>query len=64
MELTNHKGSDTGAAGVSADGQRVLFMASANPLGTSPSKRCQICSIDRLGGQVIDAAESPHKPGN
>ena len=52
LQLTNFRRSDTYQPGMSLDLQRVLFIASADPLGTNPSKQCQIFSIDRLGSDV------------
>ena len=54
LQLTNYHRSDTYNPGMSNDGQRVLFQASANPteLGTNPSNQCQLFSIDRLGSDL------------
>jgi hypothetical protein len=52
LQLTNFGRSDTYSPAMSVDWQRVLFNASDDPLGTNPSKQCQIFSIDRLGGDL------------
>jgi hypothetical protein len=49
LQLTNFQRVDTGRGFLSADGRRVFFTASADPLGANPSKNCQLFSIDRLG---------------
>jgi hypothetical protein len=52
LQLTNFGRADTQTPAVSADGERVLFSASADPLGTNPTENCQIFSIDRSGGDL------------
>jgi hypothetical protein len=53
LQLTNFQRGDTFNPTLSADGQRVIFVASADyPLGTNPSEDCQIFSIDRSGGDL------------
>ena len=52
LQLTNFGRSETGNARITTDRQRVLFYASADPLGTNPSNQCQWFSIDRLGGDL------------
>ena len=52
LQLTNYGRSDTYQPGMSADGQRVVFIASTNDLGTNPSNQCQMFSIDRLGNDL------------
>jgi len=62
LQLTNFGRIDTFFATVSADGQRVFFSASADPLGTNPTENCQVFSIDRNGGdlrQLTDFQEAP-----
>ena len=51
LQLTNFQRSDTSyyIGLLSADRQRVLFEASADPFGTNPNENCQIFSIDVLG---------------
>ena len=66
LQLTNFGRSDTYSPGLSIDWQRVLFHASDDPLGTNPSKQCQIFSIDRLGSDVrqltfFDAADGQRR---
>ena len=48
LQLTDFHRGDTGG-NVVTDGQRVFFVASANPFGTNPSENCQIFSISVLG---------------
>jgi hypothetical protein len=52
LQLTNFRRVDTGRGFLSADGRRVFFTASADPLGANPSKNCQLFSIGRLGGHL------------
>ena len=62
LQLTNFRRVDTLNPTLSADGQRVFFSASADPLGTNPTENCQIFSIDRTGGdlrQLTDFHEVP-----
>jgi len=64
LQLTNFGRYDTFAPTLSADGQHVIFSASANPpsLGTNPTENCQLFSIDRTGGdlrQLTDFHEGP-----
>jgi hypothetical protein len=62
LQLTNFRRIDTFRPTVSADGQRVFFSASPNPLGTNPTENCQVFSIDRNGGdlrQLTDFQEAP-----
>jgi hypothetical protein len=52
LQLTHFHRQDTSRATVDVDGERVFFIASANPPesgGGNPSENCQIFSIDRLG---------------
>ena len=63
LQLTNFRRVDTVNPTVSADGQRVVFVASADPLGTNPTENGQLFSIDRTGGdlrQLTDFREGPH----
>ena len=63
LQLTNFMRVDTLTPAVSADGQRVFFTASADPLGTNPTENCQMFSIDRTGSdlrQVTDFHEGAH----
>jgi len=55
LQLTNFRRVDTAAPtgwSLSADRQRVLFGASANPFGTNPGENCQLFSIDTLGSDL------------
>ena len=63
LQLTNFQRVDTGNATVDADRQTIFFLASADPLGTNPSKNCQVFSVDRIGGdmrQLTQFGEAPH----
>jgi hypothetical protein len=60
LQLTNFGRPDTFRGTVDVDGQRVFFLASADPFGTNPTENCQIFSIDRLGSdlrQLTDFAQ-------
>jgi len=67
LQLTAFRRSDTGgAAWLDVDEQRVVFTASANPLGTNPDENCQLFSIDSLGGdlrQLTQWGEGQHSLG-
>ena len=54
LQLTYFGRADTIPTGspLSWDGQRVFFIASADPLGENPTNNCQIFSINRLGGDL------------
>src|SRR5262249_59224196 len=52
VQLTNFRRVDTGRGFLSANGRRVFFTASADPLGANPSENCQLFSIDRVGGHL------------
>jgi hypothetical protein len=52
LQLTNFRRVDTGRGFLSADGRRVFFTASADPLGANPSENCQLFSIDRVGAHL------------
>lgn len=65
LQLTDFRRQDTWNPTLSADGQRVFFSASADPLGTNPTENCQIFSIDRNGGdlrQLTHFREGPYSP--
>ena len=49
LQLTNFGRSDTTNASLDNEGRRVLFLASADPLGSNPSENCQIFSIGVFG---------------
>ena len=49
LQLTTLGRSDTAGGSPTRDGQRVIFIASANPFETNPSHNCQLFSIGRLG---------------
>ncbi len=52
LQLTNFHRSDTSTPLLTTDGQRVFFVASADPFGTNPTTNCQIFSIDRNGADL------------
>jgi hypothetical protein len=52
LQLTTFGRYDTWHPMVSADGERVLFSASADPLGTNPTNNCQIFSIHPTGADL------------
>jgi hypothetical protein len=52
LQLTNFRRADTNARLLSANGQRVFFVASADPLGANPTENCQLFSIDTLGAHL------------
>ncbi len=52
LQLTAFGRSDTTRVRTTLDGPRVLFMASADPLGTNPKNACEYFSIDPLGGDL------------
>jgi hypothetical protein len=52
LQLTNFERTDTFNPAVTGDEQRVLFSASADPLGTNPTEECQVFSTDRNGGDM------------
>lgn len=45
LQLTNFQRTDTTTPNLTPDGKRVIFAASADPLGTNPSGTCQLFSI-------------------
>jgi len=52
LQLTSFGRQDTGFTRTTLDGTRVLFEASADPLGTNPPDACEYFSIDPLGGDL------------
>ena len=53
LQLTNFGRTETGRGALAgADGEHVFFLASADPLGSNPTKNCQLFSIDRLGAAL------------
>ena len=50
LQLTNYHRSDTNTPRLTADRQRVVFLASADPLGENSDNNCEFFSIDRTGG--------------
>jgi hypothetical protein len=63
LQLTDFGRGDTGRGTVDINGQRVFFVASADPFDTNPSENCQIFSIDRLGTdlrQLTDFSQGGH----
>jgi hypothetical protein len=62
LQLTGFGRNQTFNPTLSADGQRVIFVSTADPLGTNPTENCQLFSIDRIGGglrQLTDFHEGP-----
>jgi len=62
LQLTNFRRSDTFFPHLTADLQRVVFLASADPLGSNPANHCEVFSIDRLGSdlrQLTNIGEGP-----
>jgi hypothetical protein len=49
LQLTNFGRLDTSRVFLARDGRRAFFRAAADPLGTNPSKSCQLFSITTLG---------------
>ena len=49
IQLTRFQSRGTYNGFLGVDRQRAFFIASADPLGTNPSRNCQLFSIDRLG---------------
>jgi hypothetical protein len=65
LQLTNFCRPDTFRETVDVDGERVFFIASADPLGKNPSENCQLFSIGRLGTdlrQLTDFSQGGHSP--
>ena len=52
LQLTNFRRSDTHFPRLTRDRQRVLFIASADPLGENPDNNCEFFSIDRTGAHL------------
>jgi len=52
LQLTNFRRSDTGYARLTTDRQRVVFIASADPVGENPNNYCELFSIDRFGADL------------
>jgi hypothetical protein len=52
LQLTNFGRDDTVAGRLTADRQRVLFIASADPLGENPDNNCEFFSTDRTGADL------------
>lgn len=52
LQLTKLDRSDTAYAVRLRDRERVLFAASADPVGRNPSTVCQLFTVDRLGGSL------------
>jgi hypothetical protein len=52
LQLTAFGRSDTTRVRTTLDGSRVLFIASADPLGTNPTNACEYFSIDPLGADL------------
>lgn len=62
LQLTNFQLPDTSDPTLSADGLRVMFVASADPKATNSTANCQLFSIDVTGGdlqQVTNFSEAP-----
>ena len=52
LQLTNFGRSDTQHGLPVPNGTRIVFRASADPLGSNPTNTCQLFSIDRFGGPL------------
>src|SRR5262249_44087985 len=70
LQLTNFRRAETVNPTLTADGQRIIFAASADhpSLHTNPTEDCQIFSIDRTGGDLrqlthFHAGEGPRSMG-
>ena len=62
LQLSNFGRSDTYYPQLTVDQQRVVFLASADPLGSNPANHCEVFSIDRLGSdlrQLTNIGEGP-----
>jgi hypothetical protein len=67
LELTNFRRVDTAARFLSANGRRVFFRASADPLGANPTENCQLFSIGTFADhlrQVTHFREGDHSSVN
>jgi hypothetical protein len=52
LQLTSFGRSDTTAGPSLNTGDRVFFLASADPFGANPQKTCQLFSVDRFGTRL------------
>jgi hypothetical protein len=52
LQLSNFGRPDTANPLLTADGERVLFTGSGDPLGLNPFHNCQIFSVDATGGDL------------
>jgi len=57
LQLTDFGRRDTNRGTIDIDGQRVYFLASADPLGHNPFENCQIFSIGVLGNDLQQLTE-------
>ena len=63
LQLTNFHRFDTLRGTTDVDGQRVFFLASADPFDSNPSANCQIFSISTLGTdlqELTDFSQGEH----
>jgi hypothetical protein len=63
LQLTDFRRADTLPRFLAANGRRVFFTASADPLGANPTENCQLFSIGTLGThlrQVTHIREGDH----
>jgi hypothetical protein len=64
LQLTRFDYSDTGGLIRPTIGHdRVVFVASADPLGTNPDGVCQLFSVDTLGGHLRQLTNFPYDGG-
>jgi hypothetical protein len=63
LQLTKFERFDTSTGGLGARGlflrNRLIFLASADPVGENPGKTCQLFSIDKLGGDFHQLTHLP-----
>jgi hypothetical protein len=67
LQLTNFGRWDTSHARLTIDRRRVVFLASADPVGENPGNNCELFSIDRIGGdlrQLTHIGAGPHSNCN
>ncbi len=61
LQLTNFRKQDTLSVLLDIGGETVFYLASADPLGTNPSRNCQLFSVPTIGGtprQLTDFSEA------
>lgn len=62
LQLTNFRRQDTLSVLLDIGGETVFYLASADPLGTNPSRNCQLFAVPTIGGtprQLTDFGEAP-----